>query len=597
MIIWDLEVFKFDYMITWLDTKTKSFHTIHNDRGKFRQMYEKYKNEIWVSYNGRQYDVPVMQSILAGFNPYEMNDWIINKGRKGWEFSSLLRDYPILDYDTMIGFRGLKELEGFMGIDIKETSVPFNIDRPLTKEEIQEVIEYNKADVWATFLVFLENKHEFESHMGLIKEFKLPLWMISKTKAQISAEILNATHPNKDWDDEFDIVFPDTLELGRYGYVKDHFIDWSKNIKDYDNVELKTDIGGIPHVVAIGGLHGAIKGYMDTGHFILVDAQSYYPYAMVNYNYLSRNVVNPKKFETILKERLEMKANKDPREQPRKIVLNSTFGASKDKWNKLYDPRQANNLCIANQLFLIDLIDKMEDYCQIIQSNTDGVLIKLYDKSDEDKIKSIITEWENRTKFKMSYEYFNKVIQRDVNNYIFVADDYIVTKGAVVKKLSKLDNDLPIVNKAVVDYFTKGISPRETIYASDKLMDFQKITKISRKYDFGFHEQANGNDLFTVTLPIQRIRQGQKVIVGYEDKQYIGNRLPEKVIRCFASNNPNDGSIYKKHKDKDTLDKTPSTPDNAFIDNGDITHKGIPKNLDRNWYLSLAERRILEFVK
>lgn len=412
MIIWDLEVFKYNFMITWLDTKTRKFHTIHDDRDKFKEMYDKYKNEIWVSYNGRQYDVPVMQAILAGFDPFEITNWIINKGRKGWEFSSLLRNYPILNYDTMIGFRGLKELEGFMGIDIKETSVPFDIDRPLTKSEIQEVIEYNKADVWATFLVFLENKHEFESHMGLIKEFNLPLWMISKTKAQISAEILNARRPDKPWDDEFDIVFPDALELGRYEYVKDHFIDWSKNVKDYNKVELKTDIGGIPHVVAIGGLHGARDKYMDTGHFILIDAESYYPYSMVNYKYLSRNVANPKKFETILKERLKMKANKDPREQPRKIVLNSTFGASKDKWNKLYDPRQANSLCIANQLFLIDLIDKLEDYCQIIQSNTDGILIKLYNESDEDMIKSIISKWEERTKFKMSYEYFNKIIQK-----------------------------------------------------------------------------------------------------------------------------------------------------------------------------------------
>ena len=270
---------------------------------------------------------------------------------------------------------------------------------------------------------------------------------------------------------------------------------------------MKTIIGGIPHVVALGGLHGSKDKYMDTGYFILIDAESYYPYSMVNYKYLSRNIANPKKFETILLERLEMKVKKDPRQNPRKIVLNSTFGASKDKWNKLYDPRQASSLCIANQLFLIDLIDKLEDYCQITQSNTDGILLKLYDKSDEDEIKEIVSKWESRTKFKMSYEYFNKIIQRDVNNYIFVADDYIVTKGAVVKKLSKLDNDLPVVNKAVVDYFTKGISPRETIYASDKLMDFQKITKVSSKYDFGFHEQANGNDLFTVTLPIQRIRQ------------------------------------------------------------------------------------------
>ena len=28
--------------------------------------------------------------------------------------------------------------------------------------------------------------------------------------------------PDKPWNDEFDVVFPDALELGRYEYVKDH---------------------------------------------------------------------------------------------------------------------------------------------------------------------------------------------------------------------------------------------------------------------------------------------------------------------------------------------------------------------------------------
>ena len=45
--------------------------------------------------------------------------------------------------------------------------------------------------------------------------------------------------------------------------------------------------------------------------------------------------------------RLELKAKKDKRQAPFKIVLNSTYGAMKDKYNGLYDPRQANNVCIA----------------------------------------------------------------------------------------------------------------------------------------------------------------------------------------------------------------------------------------------------------
>ena len=49
----------------------------------------------------------------------------------------------------------------------------------------------------------------------------------------------------------------------------------------------------------------------------------------------------------------------------------------KDKNNPLYDPRQANRVCIYGQLLLTDLIEKLEPYCEITQSNTDGVLVKL----------------------------------------------------------------------------------------------------------------------------------------------------------------------------------------------------------------------------
>jgi len=203
----------------------------------------------------------------------------------------------------------------------------------------------------------------------------------------------------------------------------------------------------------------------------------------------------------------------------------------------------------------------------------------VHNPEDEPKIFAICKEWETRNNFTLGYERYTKIIQRDVNNYIFVGKDYTVTKGAVVKRLSKLDNDLPIVNRAVVDYFVKGTDPRKTIYSSDKLIDFQKVTKISNKYEYGFHELADGE------------------VITLGENTYRGNVLHEKVIRCFASTNPNHGTIYKKHKKKETLDKTASTPERAFIDNGDITDKLVPDHLDREFYVELAKRRISEFVR
>src|SRR5690606_29334060 len=136
----------------------------------------------------------------------------------------------------------------------------------------------------------------------------------------------------------------------------------------------------------------------------------------------------------------------------------ATYGAMKDKFNNLYDPRQANNVCVGGQLLLLDLIEKLENHCQLIQSNTDGLLIKLHREEDFDLIDDICYEWEQRTRMTLEFESYRKVFQKDVNNYVIVDfEGNYKSKGAYVKKLDNLDYDLPIVNKAIVDYLLKGI--------------------------------------------------------------------------------------------------------------------------------------------
>jgi len=81
----------------------------------------------------------------------------------------------------------------------------------------------------------------------------------------------------------------------------------------------------------------------------------------------------------------------------------------KDKNNALYDPRQANRVCVYGQLLLLDLIERLEPHCQIIQSNTDGILIKLNRYEDFDLIDDVCYEWEQRTHLQLEFEEFRKV--------------------------------------------------------------------------------------------------------------------------------------------------------------------------------------------
>ncbi|MEG0309144.1 MAG: hypothetical protein RR636_14465 [Clostridium sp.] len=562
MLFYDFEVFPDDWLVVIKDTENRTTHTIVNDPEELTQLYEEHKNNIWVGYNSRSYDQYILKGILLGMSPQDINIHIIVHNQGGWSFSRSFNKVKLYNYDIMTDkFKGLKQLEGFMGNDIRETTVNFNTNRKLTPAEIEEVIFYCNHDVEQTMHVFMNRKSEFESHMSLIKAFDLPLSYINKTKAQLSAVILEANRVHSR-DDEFDITIVDTLRLNKYR----HILEWYKNPinRDYKK-SLDVNVGEVPHTFGWGGLHGARVQYQGEGIFINSDVGSFYPALMIEYNFLSRNVRVASKYKEIRDKRLQLKKNKNPMQLPYKIVLNSTYGASKDQYNNLYDPLQANNVCINGQLLLLDLIEHIESQTsfKLIQSNTDGVMFKLNSESDIPVYKYICKEWEERSRMTLEHDIINKVIQKDVNNYIIVMDgEKVKSKGAYVKKLDKLDNDLPIVNQALMDYFIKGVPVEQTINEAKQLIDFQKVVKVSSKYKKALH--------------------GDRII-------------NEKILRIFASKSYLDRGVYKVNS-RDTPEKIAGTPERCFIDNSDITNKRISRKLDRSWYIDVAKKRIVDFV-
>ena len=379
MFIYDFEVFKHDWLVVIINNNTLEKITIINDSDKLKEFYNLNKGEIFVGYNSRNYDQYILKAILLDINPKEVNDFIIEKGMNGGMFDKRFKDIPFLNYDCQIDkLKSLKQLEGFMGNDIRETSIPFDIKRKLTKEELIEVEKYCTHDVEQTLEVFTTQIEEFDSHVSLVKAFELDKSFLNKTKAQLSAVILGAENIETR-NDEFNITFPDTVVLSdKYKYIA----DWYKEPINLNyKMSLNTNVWGVPHKFAYGGLHGCVNNYIGDGYFIMSDVASLYPSIMIEYNSLSRNVPQPERFKQIRDKRIELKKAKNPMQLPMKIVLNSTYGASKDKYNALFDPLMANNVCITGQLLLLDLIEKLEiefgDKCELVQSNTDGILVKI----------------------------------------------------------------------------------------------------------------------------------------------------------------------------------------------------------------------------
>lgn len=533
---------------------------IINDSEQLKEYYEKNKNEIWIGFNNIHYDQFIFKGIILGMNPYEINNFIINEKRSGHEFSKEFYNIQMYNYDTMTTFNGLKTLEGFMGHNIKETTVPFNIDRPLTQTEIKEVVTYCKYDVNETIEVFMRRLNEFKAKMDLSKEFKLPLHNISKSNAQLAAEVLNCNLQVRR--DEFKLDFPEELKLDKYNYIK----RWYQNPVNHDyEKKLETEISGVPHIFAWGGIHGARDNYIKEGKFVLVDVGSYYPSLMIQYDYFSRNISDKSKFVDIYNERFRLKELKDSKQEVMKLILNTSYGCMGYKYNKLYDPRMRNNVCVTGQLFVVDLIEKMEQIkgISLIQSNTDGVLYRYETDTQLEQIKEVATEWSNRTRFNLGYDYFSKIIQKDVNNYIAVGDENVYV-GGYVKDLNELNNDLPIINRCIREYFINGITPERIINGENRLIEYQKIVKVSSKYEYAIHN---------------------------------GKRLPEKTIRVFASNCVNDSELlkYRNVDGKIQTAKFANTSVHSFIDNGNIVNKHISRKLDKTWYTNLAWTRINQF--
>lgn len=570
--------------------------TFINDIKRLISFYNENKDSIFVGYNSRQYDQFVFKGILSGIDPMWVNEQLIMYNKKGYDVVPNANTIHLNNYDCIIKDKSLKQLEAFMGDVIKESSVSFDTDIPLTAEQEKEIVTYNIHDVCETLKVLDYTIDDFNAQLELISMFNLDAEKFNKTKSQLVAHVLGAVK-QRSLDDEFEIQVPANLKMPTQ---YQHVIDWyhkSEN-KSYKlplktNVisnsvrQFTTNIVDVPCVFGYGGLHGSKDNEVFEGIIITVDVASLYPSLMINENYLSRKLKKPRLFKEIRDKRLELKKIGDPRQKPLKIVINSSYGILKDIHSACYDPVQSNNVCLAGQWYLTELAIRLGNVSEILQINTDGIYMRVNTLSDVENVKNIAKEWEDRTGLQLEFDIYKhgKLIQKDVNNYLLIDMDTkkYKAKGAYVKKLTAIDYDLPIINKALVNYFVNDIPVETTIKNEDNLIEFQKVIKLSSLY----------KDVVYGT--------GNKAKVGNKERVVVtdGKKLNEKVHRVFASTRDSDKGIYKIKTSNGEIcyEKVPYTPDKCFIYNDDIHGVKVPEYLDKQYYIDMAKDRISQFLE
>ena len=548
------------------------YRVIHNNKNELEAYIDSLNKSkaILVGFNNYHYDDVVLAGVLLGKDPYEISKKLIEGGRVNYKLNMITLDVM---QELPLGV-GLKSSQANLGMSIVETPIDFNLNRKCTEEELELLIKYCKNDVKDTELLFNKRKDYFVSKFEIVNEFGLPVPMVKKTRAILSSKVLKCQDKNIP-NDRLHIDYDPHInweiipkEVQEFFKKCEYDYRCGGDYKEIESRKLKLLVAGVPHVYAFGGIHGAIEKYNASGNFLHIDVSSYYPSLIIVDGYMSRKSETPELFTHLRDMRYKLKANKDPKQKIYKILINATFGAMKSEYNLLYDPKQANNICINGQIILTQLILELKDYCQLIQSNTDGLVVK-YEPKDYEKVVEIVKDFGNRFNLTFDVDKIIKIAQRDVNNYaIMFEDGKIEAKGRFSKFEggNYMQNSLSIIDRCLVNYYIHGKPVADTIieaYKNNDLAPFQIVCKMGSTYNGMYYEYGDEGD--TKLIPTQ------------------------KVNRVFATNDKKYWGIYKRKGD--SYQKIANTSEHNIIHNEAIETFDKSK-LDLNYYIDLCNKNL-----
>lgn len=596
--IYDIEVFSDDWIVVFRRVDSNHHTVIHNDNYRLKEWFRVHSNDVFGGFNNKHYDDWIIQSMLNGADNATVkahNDFIIVQGRNGWEFpfiqfqKKFFRSFDLRD-DLPKGL-SLKAIEGNMYLPIVESSVPFDLDRPLTEAELAETIHYCKNDVDATVALCERRKEYIKSKLTVAKLKGLdPAVALAQTNAKLAAMYLDAKLTEREDGRRYEI--PENLDqmmiprevLDFFNQIRD------ESIPDEELFEknLVIAIAGCECVFAWGGVHGAVpnliaesdpEGTPKRRIIVNYDVASLYPNSMLNFGYVSRSCENPNAYRDLVQTRLKAKkAGDKDTANALKLVINTTYGAMGNDFNPLRDVRMCRSVCISNQLAMCELVCRLEQKVpsfEILNFNTDGVMFRVLE-SEMTTVEPILDEWQKRTRFALERDDVVRLVQKDVNNYlaeegggkIKACGDYVkrwegdnvTDENAIKARL--INNDLTIVQIALVERLLHDVPVEKTIGECQNIFYFQQIAKFGSSYASAFHEVD-------------------------------GDRVPvQKVNRVYAAKDERFGTV-KKVRPNGKVEKIASLPDHCLIDN---ENRLTVDQIDKQFYIDLANERVNQYL-
>ena len=544
-------------------------------------------------YNIKGYDLIIANAIYQGFTPEQIkiiNDIIINPGC-AWDSKEHImlqsfakRKLTSLCYsDLMDDATGsLKEKEATLGLNILESSVDFNKE-DLTEEDKVDVIYYCKQDVYAALQFYIKVAAPYVSaKLTVGKVFNIPEDICYKsTNARLVAISLHAHRTEFDDRDRIQIDLPYRIKEYCYQNIPKNVLEHLLNKQESLTVNMLENIFSYGN----GGVHSTPGDdiYVESNDewmLMNVDATSFYPSIMIQLKCLSRAVENPDYYEYIFNERVRIKhlpnrtVEDNETQLAYKLILNTTFGASGNKYLDMFDPHMCTKVCRVGQLLLTALACKLYHYVpglKIIQTNTDGILV-YFRRKDIDKVRQCEKEWTANSGINMEEDEVDRIWQRNVNNYLLV----------------KMEKDGPHIKR-------KGGWLNDTIYRYGYVMLSPLSAFVCAKAasEFLLHGTdiiqsiVNNKDIndFAITCTKGPTFRGvvQRMSDGTEVQLYKANRV-------IASKNPELGMLYKYkvYKGEIRYNKMPNVPEHCKTVNEDLStydFNELKKEIDYMYYI------------
>lgn len=504
--------------------------------------------------------------------------------------------------------KGLKDKEASFGMDIRETTVPFG-KMNLTQTEKDEIVYYCKHDVYALHAMYAcSSKPYIDTKLALGRTYDVPEKVCyESTNAVLSGKVLGAKRISGSTITDptiriYQQPIREYIEKWVPKEALDHLLTSQKpkQMTMFENKVYMAD-GGI-HSTLITPKHGREESKLyveacDEYGLYNIDLSGCHPSVMIFVGAMPRSITMPERFKESVLRRRKLKLT--PKDQwtdedrdfvpAGKLIHNTTYGASGNKYLPLYDDYMRSKVCRVSQLIIIAV--SMSIYTQlpgtkIIQTNTDGIL--LYTKRIyKDVLQAIIKEFEDLSGFMFELEEDSRIWQLNVNNYIAInidGQDKLKGKSFVTSIwqpghciIRPLGNH--VIAKCQYEFYVNKANPVKILLEHDIVHDFALTC-------------TKGN---TYSKMVQKTRDGD-IELG-------------KVARVVATTTEKYGEV-RKHKvvnGRLSEDLVANCPPHTWIVNDSllnykiegpandrrITHtSGMSAKLDLNYYARLLNKAL-----